>query len=101
MDGVQPVPGQSRSTVCPEETLRVIFGQLGFPPGPTTDTVYVPGDTMKVTFVIWFAALPLIVTVAPVGSDLITSVAGWGGICGVEVRGSRRTKTTTSANDNL
>jgi hypothetical protein len=57
---------------------------------------------MKVTFVRLFWIVPLIVTIAfVVGSELITSLAGWGGICGDKAAGHRRTNPSRTCNDLL
>jgi hypothetical protein len=75
---------------------------LSFPSTLATDTVYpfLPADTTKVAFVGWFCFFPLIVTVAPAGSDEITSLPKEG-ICGHNETGHRRTETRTTFDDVL
>jgi hypothetical protein len=73
---------------------------LSFPSALATDTVYLPADTTKLAFVSWFYCFPLIVTVAPGGSDEITSLPKEG-ICGHNEAGHRRTETSATFDDVL
>jgi hypothetical protein len=94
-----PVAVQLRATTCPTETVKVSL-HLSFPSALATDTVYLPADTTKAAFVRWLCCFPLIVTVAPAGSDEITSLPKEG-ICAHNETAHRRTETSTTFDDVL
>jgi hypothetical protein len=72
-------------------------GHVSFPSALATDTMYsafLLAVTTKVAFVSWLCCFRLIVTVAPGGSDEITSLPKRG-ICGDNEAGHTRTETST------
>jgi hypothetical protein len=73
---------------------------LSLPSALATDTLYLPADTTKVAFVRWLCCFPLMVTVAPAGSEEITSLPKEG-ICGHNENGHKRTETSTAFDDVL
>ena len=67
---------QTTVVIWPELTVAGDGWQFRFPDAPCAVSVYCPGVTTKVAFVFPFIGLLLILTLAPVGSDVTLSRPG-------------------------